>query len=379
MNTQIDDHFIESVKDALEHLYDFPALQKHSLTQEFLGKSGQGLRRQLLDAIESLNPGTAVYFRSPHARLYNLLHLHYVEGMTIQETSAELGISERQGYRDLRKGQESVAEILWTEFAKRETHISSIQSEVERLDANMEIVDIGVILQTALRSVERLANTHQKHLQTSLPDNKITISTLRPIAQQILISLLSHAIQNSNGDYLRVSLEQSHSGALIDINFRALEAQTPPSEVVQKLVDNLGWALTVQSEATQNQISIQMRTVQTRIMVIDDNEGLIELIDRYLNDENRQIISVTSPLDALSMLENLIPDAIILDVMMPEMDGWEVLQRLRLLPNAAHIPIIICSVFNDPELAYSLGATGFIAKPIDQQKVLNALQIVGIL
>jgi DNA-directed RNA polymerase specialized sigma24 family protein len=110
LSTNPPDDFIEQVKDALEHLYDFPHLQNHplidksNLPEQSPESPVQQLRRELLELIETLNPGENVPFRSPHARLYNILHLHYVEGMTVQETAKELGISLRQAYRDLRKG-----------------------------------------------------------------------------------------------------------------------------------------------------------------------------------------------------------------------------------------------------------------------------------
>jgi CheY-like chemotaxis protein len=64
--------------------------------------------------------------------------------------------------------------------------------------------------------------------------------------------------------------------------------------------------------------------------------------------------------------------------MIPEMDGWEVLQRLRNHPQTASIPIIICSVLDSPELAYSLGASLFLSKPIGRDDILNALHKIGV-
>jgi CheY-like chemotaxis protein len=64
--------------------------------------------------------------------------------------------------------------------------------------------------------------------------------------------------------------------------------------------------------------------------------------------------------------------------MMPEMDGWEFLQRLRARPQTAATPVIVCSVINDPELAYSLGASLFLPKPIGRDDVLVALHQLGV-
>lgn len=136
------------MKQALEHLYDFPYLQQHPLAQESdptMERSGetagQRLRRELVAAIEALSPGPGVSFRALHARLYNLLHLHYVEGMTVQEAALELDISVRQAYCDLRRGEESIAAVLWARRSPlspsqepRATRLSSVQAEMARLE-----------------------------------------------------------------------------------------------------------------------------------------------------------------------------------------------------------------------------------------------------
>ena len=60
--------------------------------------------------------------------------------------------------------------------------------------------------------------------------------------------------------------------------------------------------------------------------------------------------------------------------MMPEQDGWETLQALHNDDATRHIPVVVCSVLDDPELAFSLGASGFIAKPVRQEDLLRCLQ-----
>ena len=102
-------------------------------------------------------------------------------------------------------------------------------------------------------------------------------------------------------------------------------------------------------------------------------------MERYLTDRPCRVVAALSGREGLRLAQELQPDAIILDVMMPEMDGWELLQRLRTSPRTSNIPIIICSVFNDPELAYSLGASLFLPKPVSRDDVLGALSQLKVL
>ena len=91
------------------------------------------------------------------------------------------------------------------------------------------------------------------------------------------------------------------------------------------------------------------------------------------------VLTARNGFDALEVVAAEPPDLILLDVMMPGMDGWEVLQRLRTHPQTEALPIIVCSIFHDPELAYSLGATLVLPKPISQVKLLEALGEIGVM
>ena len=105
---------------------------------------------------------------------------------------------------------------------------------------------------------------------------------------------------------------------------------------------------------------------------------MVELLGRYLTGHNCRVTAPASGQEGLALAHELLPDEIILDVMMPEMDRWEFLQRLRGLPQLAETPDIICSVFNDPELAYSLGASANLPKPVGRRDVLEVLRQLGV-
>lgn len=387
--------FVEQVKQALEHLYDFPFLQLHPLAQELdpapnhpTESPGQRLRRELIAAIETLNPGPNIPFRAPHARLYNLLHLHYVEGMTIQEAAHELGISLRQAYRDLRRGEESVAAVLWSRRSSRPSHdlravdLSSVQAEILRLEPHPRPIDIRPILQRAQNAVERLAQQRGVTFQAELPIEPVVISVDPTMAQQVLVSILSHAVQQAQSGILYLTLIANKGQVSFALRYmpepHAAGALTT-NHAVSQLAERLGWIVQEKNEPDgQRTIAWQMVMRGPTVLVIDDNEGLVELLDRYLTGHACRVVSAASGREGLELAEAVRPDAIVLDVMMPEVDGWEVLQTLRTRPQTSATPVIVCSVFNDPELAYSLGASLFLPKPVRRDDVLAALRQLGV-
>jgi CheY-like chemotaxis protein/transposase len=387
--------FIEQVKQALEHLYDFPYLQRQPLVQELgfsEGKPGetasQYLRRELVMAIEALSPGGGVAFRAPHARSYNLLYLHYVEGMTIQEAAHELGISVRQAYRDLRRGEESVATVLWSRRHKanpeepRATHLSSVQAEMARLETHPQPTDMWLLIEHAQKAVEQLALQRGITFQVGSPAEPVIVTTDSVIGRQVLVSALSGAIQQMEPGVLDLKLAPGQNQANLSLSYRPtlemsrVEAIKP---MTTQLTGRLGWTIQqIDHSDGRRSISLTMTAGGPLVLVIDDNEGLVELLDRYLTGHHCRVVAATSGREGLQLAQELSPDAIILDVMMPEVDGWEVLQTLRMRAQTAATPIIICSVVNDPELAYSLGVSLFIPKPVSRDNILTALQQLGV-
>jgi CheY-like chemotaxis protein len=149
--------------------------------------------------------------------------------------------------------------------------------------------------------------------------------------------------------------------------------------VLTQLIERLEWEVH-QADPTEDMrlVTIGMTPVRPKVLVVDDNEGLVELLERYLTGHACQVMAASSGQEGLELTQEFAPDAIILDVMMPEMDGWEFLQRLRARTHTASTPVIICSVINDPGLAYSLGASLFIPKPVSRDGVLRGLRQMGI-
>ncbi|GEM_PF-881095 len=109
------------------------------------------------------------------------------------------------------------------------------------------------------------------------------------------------------------------------------------------------------------------------ILVIDDDANVRELIYRSLTKEGYRVELAADGRTGLELAETLQPRAITLDVMMPGMDGWTVLQQLKANPKTADIPVIMVTIVDDKNLGFSLGAVDYLTKPIDWNRLREVL------
>jgi signal transduction histidine kinase/CheY-like chemotaxis protein len=109
------------------------------------------------------------------------------------------------------------------------------------------------------------------------------------------------------------------------------------------------------------------------VLCVDDDTGVINLYRRYLNQRGYRVFGLTDSSRVLDMAKRLQPYAITLDVMMPQKDGWDVIQELKAEPATADIPVIICSIVSEAERGMSLGAADYLVKPIMEEDLVAAL------
>lgn len=381
-NEDLPESFIEQVKAALEKLYDFQALHESLLARQFAARAGdtgaRQLRSDLIDAIESLNPGQNVAANSGTARLYNLIYLHYISRMTIQQAAWEVGVSLRQAYRDLRRGQELVSAVMWhklnTESAAP-AH-SAVDNELSRL-GNTTVAPLQDLLDAAIRPIQVLADKYAVAIHIEAPERPILLTTNPVIAQQVLTYVLSQIVQQVSPPSLTIQLKDEAQFALARYEGDGLPGlQIEPA--IRQMMEQVQWAFVDSADGNGRAIGLRLTRQKALILVIDDNEGLTHLLQRYLTDDAYTVMSAPNTEQGVEIVAQLQPDAILLDVMMPGIDGWELLQRLRMRGETQAIPVIICSVINDPELAFALGAAQHVSKPVTRESLLAALQGVGV-
>jgi CheY-like chemotaxis protein len=109
------------------------------------------------------------------------------------------------------------------------------------------------------------------------------------------------------------------------------------------------------------------------ILAIDDDPHVISLYERYLEAAGYQVVALTDPSKAVERAAELQPFAITLDIMMPGYDGWQVLNTLKSDASTREIPVVICSIVEEQERGFSLGAADYLVKPILEDDLVVSL------
>jgi len=110
------------------------------------------------------------------------------------------------------------------------------------------------------------------------------------------------------------------------------------------------------------------------ILVIDDDQTVCEVMARYLEREGFVVRTATGGREGLQLAHELHPAAITLDINMPDLDGWTVLAALKGDPKLADIPVVLVTIEDNRSRGYSLGATEYMTKPIDRERLVRLLQ-----
>lgn len=109
------------------------------------------------------------------------------------------------------------------------------------------------------------------------------------------------------------------------------------------------------------------------VLVIEDDPAAQQLLRRHLEGAGYDVLTTASGKQGLAWLAEVRPDAVLLDILLPDLDGWEILQRAKSDPRTRSIPIMVVSVVDDRQLGLALGAVDYVVKPVARERLLEAL------
>lgn len=387
--------FRRQIRDALVHLYDSSYLADHPLAGTLVGTSAPGqiaraqaLRRLLKEAVEALRPPQGTSVSTPDWRSYQALRHYYIEGTSFLETQQELGLSRRQLQRELYRGLNALADLLWQKRQPVQERTlpsgDALTADLEPLRRELEdwaLKREACTLHALLRQTEEL-------LQPMLQRANAQLCLKGPLDVPVLVDpvLMRQALAKtlrsllSKSDRGRIVASGSHTGETFTLALERpgedVDPLDPNWQAAVLLLERQGASIELGRADTGEVRAVLTLPLATRarVLVVDDTEAIHQLFARYLTPHNYEVVGTRTGAEALQLAAELQPDLITLDVMMPSFDGWQVLRDLRSDPRTASIPVIVCSVLDEPELALGLGACAFIKKPVNRLELLAVLE-----
>jgi CheY-like chemotaxis protein len=392
------DQFEKWVHSALGHLYDASYLQNHPLANVLLTEEkrhplnrSQSLRRILLDAIQSLRPEPGRPALSPDWRAYRILELRFIEGLNPTEIMEELKVAKSQFFRDQARILEALVDILWSQVRDpslptvdrsylEENDRHPVQSETVRLldSATWETLDLAELIKELHPIIATLIASQGANF-----DFKDLISILvhadRIMLRQALLKIFTYALSVTQDKYIVMKSYRHDKEARVRLSTRIssdtqLSSQDPGLEICTQLMAAMGGKLQVNPDPPHWEAVLSWPETNPRVLlIVDDNDKIIDLFRRYLSGQDWVVKWATSGAEAFQKISETKPTVVMLDVMIPGEDGWEILMKFKKSPETSDIPVIICSVVQEPQLAQSLGAAAYLPKPVSQIALVNAL------
>ena len=398
------EEFIELLRDGLSHLYDTDRLRKSPLAA-FWGVANRpdaasALRSMLIEAVESLKPQDGTPSQSRDWRFYDALFYAYVQQLEQRTVADQLGLSVRHLRREQHAALEVLADALWEQVdagagAQGGAGASAFSNQAGSIGLTLDQelswlkdlpaerpTDLREVLSEALNIAQSLAAGHRACIQVISGDSLPGLAVHSVVLSQILLNLLSVAIPQAADSEIHISARPLRWEVEIQMRVgRPLSEPLPVSdddaaslEMACQLTHLCGGRLFLPQEGGTLSATLVLPALnQLVVLAVDDNADALQLLERYTAGTRYRLVGAQDPGQILSLVQKLSPQIIVLDVMMPQVDGWKVMGMLRQHPLTSHIPVVVCTILAQEKLAFSLGASGFVRKPVTRQAFLHVL------
>lgn len=303
--------------------------------------------------------------------------------------------------------------------------LSKIESG--KMELHLENFDVRTLVEMTVALVQPLLDKNENRLQVYVQDEVNTMFADPTRVRQVLFNLLSNAAKfTTKGDiWLRVAADhemlrfevedtgvgipKEQQAAIFEEFVQADSATTRRFggtglglAISRRFCQMMEGSLTVDSEPGRGSVFTmilpvsvpdkseyrprysKLRTTDTlkpvivkqrgTVLLIDDDDTVHEMLAHYLRDENLEVVTATTGREGIDLARKIKPDVIVLDVLLPEMDGWVVLSLLKGDPILAQIPVIMLSIVEDKNIGYTLGAADYLTKPIDPDRLRKVVK-----
>jgi signal transduction histidine kinase/DNA-binding response OmpR family regulator len=290
--------------------------------------------------------------------------------------------------------------------------------EAGKMDVFIEPVDIQALVKEVVSIVKPLSDKNENVVEVNCPADIRSFRSDQTKIKQCLLNLLSNASKFTSKGRLTLSVAREgrsqvrfavsdtglgmtpeHLGRLFQA-FSQPDASTTKRfggtglglAITKHFCTMLGGDVTVESTPGKGStFTIHLpdqgaapAVVETpapapadgraTVLVVDDDASVHSLLAKTLEKEGYRVIPASNGVEALALARKHRPQAITLDVLMPQMDGWGALKELKADAELRDIPVIMVTVLNERGMAIPLGAADFITKPIDRQRLMAILR-----
>jgi PAS domain S-box-containing protein len=291
--------------------------------------------------------------------------------------------------------------------------------ESGRIQLRREPVDIGVIIYEVIHTFSKEIEKKGISLYTAVPKTLPMVLGDRERIEQVLANLVSNAIKyNIPSGWIKVAAGLEDNFVKVDVVdsglgiseedqrrlfqkfFRAGSAKTSEEggtglglSIVKSIVEATGGKVRVKSKLREGSTFTillpaekppreyipekveEKRVVAPKrtVMIVDDEPAVVKFLELQLSKAGYNVVTVQDAQTAIKMARERHPDVITLDILMPGVDGFKVLEELKSDKSTEAIPVIILSIVEDPAKGFTLGAADYLKKPIEVPKLLNSI------
>jgi CheY-like chemotaxis protein len=395
------EEFEQELQEALAHLYDprfNPSESLCVLTGCDPGERAIGVQSAILRTIKDLEPSPDTPSRARTRLIYELLHSRFVLKLTQEETAQRLHISVASAWRVQREAIHTLARFLWENNSERRLLTgkeppeekrpggqnaqaldwrSQVKQELASLRASTPdaIADVAEVIDGVLELEEALVSRHNVRLKVVFVQPEL-VATVHPSAlHQILIAAIGRLARYTPSGDITIFAGLEDGNARITIAGSVTTEKRPTErDLIQDILAPEEVSISAHIDGDHVFLWVELPSLgKVTVLVVDDNPDMADFYRRCTEGTSYHITHITKGQSLFEAVEATRPDIIVLDVMLPDIDGWKLLMRLYEDPATRPIPVIVCSVVREEELALSLGATLYLAKPMRPREFIQGL------
>ena len=358
-------------------------------------------------AIEDIKPAQTVPTGTPIWRIYLLLVARYIHKVSQEEAAEKFGITPRHLRREQIQAVHALARQVWErknallqkqvalapvpdppkktegDHPERLGHKaesgewnSQVKREVDSLSEKMPgmVAEVGRVIQEAAQFGRLLAEKRHVILETAPVDHPLVTSMHPSVLRQALISCIRQLSEVMTAGTITVQAKGELNHIRMTIRCSPIEqGKIPNIEFIQEFLRPHQVMVEFQFQGSAFSLHIVLQALEKVVLVLDDNKDMAHLYQRYTLGTRYHTVSIDRGLELFEAIKICTPDIITIDVMLPDIDGWMLLSQLRENPNTRDIPVIVCSVVREQDLALLLGAKGYLQKPVQRARFIQAL------